>query len=165
MSTPRRTRRGSAWTAAERKLLGKLPDSVLARQSRRTIKEVRAERERRRIGLPTPPNRWTAREIRLLGRFNDAELARRLHRPHHEVRKVRISFKIPPFKAAAKTRPWTVAEIKLLGTLPDAELARRFGRTELAVANQRFKLVIPKSDPKIRPHRPWITPEIELLGR
>ena len=57
----RRPRWGFPWTVAELKLLGKKPDSVLAKRFARTIKEVVAMRENRRIGLITGPRRWTAR--------------------------------------------------------------------------------------------------------
>src|SRR5438132_13753148 len=91
-------RRGTPWTVAELKQLGKVPDSVLARRYRRTIKEVVAMREHRRVGLPTPPRRWTAREIRLLGRFNDHETARRLRRSVEVVRWQRRALHIPPLR-------------------------------------------------------------------
>jgi hypothetical protein len=78
-------RRGAAWTLAELKQLGRKADSVLARRMGRTLKEVVAMRESRRIRLPTPLRPWTAREIRLLGTMNDAELARRLRRQQHQV--------------------------------------------------------------------------------
>lgn len=68
------------WRTSEINLLGRVPDSVLARRTGRTIKEVVAERARRRIRLTAALRRWTAREIGLLGRFTDAELARRLAR-------------------------------------------------------------------------------------
>src|ERR1035441_3021272 len=89
MSTPDikpGSRRYARWTAKEVKLLGKVPDSVLARRWGRTIKEVVAEREARRIGLVTAPRRWTARELRLLGAMNDREVARRLRRGRMQVR-------------------------------------------------------------------------------
>ncbi len=54
------------WTAGEIALLGKVPDSVLARRTGRTIKAVVAEREQRAIALPLGPRRWTTREIRML---------------------------------------------------------------------------------------------------
>src|SRR5438128_3268461 len=73
-------RKGDPWTQAELKRLGKTVDSALARRRRRTIKETVAEREARRLALPTGPRRWTAREIRMLGRFSDPELGRRLRR-------------------------------------------------------------------------------------
>jgi hypothetical protein len=49
------------------KQLGRMPDSVLARRTGRTIQEVVAMRKPRGIGLVTGPRRWTARELRLLG--------------------------------------------------------------------------------------------------
>src|SRR5438874_13807076 len=97
------------WTRAEVRKLGKVPDSVLARRFRCTIKEIVAERERRGIALETGPRRWTAREIRLLGTMNDHELARRLRRPTHEVRRQRLELKIPPFKPRGQFRVWTPA--------------------------------------------------------
>ncbi len=57
--TKLKSRRGERWTLAELKQLGKAPDSVLARRTGRTIKEIVAERERRRISLPTPAPRFT----------------------------------------------------------------------------------------------------------
>ena len=62
----------------ELKQLGQVPDSVLARRQQRTIREVVAMRESRRVALSTPPRRWAAREIRLLGTMADREIARRL---------------------------------------------------------------------------------------
>src|SRR6266850_2122765 len=108
-----KSRRGVPWLLAELKQLGKVPDSVLARRHRRSIKEVVAMRESRRIGLPTGPRRWTAREIRLLGRMNDYEVARRLRRSMHRVRYQRRALKIPPFRPRPKFRYWKPAEIKL----------------------------------------------------
>ena len=66
-----------SWSAAEAKLLGRLPDSALARRTGRTIGQVTAMRESLRLLLPTAPRQWTARETRMLGKFTDAELARR----------------------------------------------------------------------------------------
>ena len=50
-----RGRRGAAWRLAELQQLGKVPDSVLARRTGRTIKEVVAMREHRRIAMQTGP--------------------------------------------------------------------------------------------------------------
>ena len=112
-----KTRKGAPWTPAELNKLGKLPDSVLARRTGRTIKEIVAERERRRIRLPTPPRRWTAREIRLLGRFNDREVARRLRRSYEVVRRQRTNLGIPSLCPLPKSKLWIHAEDKLLGTM------------------------------------------------
>ena len=83
-----KARRGAPWLTAELKLLGKLPDSVLARRWRRTIEEVVAMRENRRIAMKTGSRRWTRREILLLGTLNDFELARRLRRRNDDVRRL-----------------------------------------------------------------------------
>src|SRR6266496_6083633 len=79
-------RKGEPWTVSEIKRLGKTVDSALARRRRRTIKETVAERQGRRLALPTGPRPWTAREIRMLGRFSDCELGRRLRRNPYAVR-------------------------------------------------------------------------------
>src|SRR5258708_40001244 len=101
-------RGGAPCTAAELKHLGKTPDSVLARRLRRTIAEVVAERERRRIRLRTPPRRWTAREIKLLGAMFDMEVARRLRRTRDDVRRQRRSLRIPALRPH-KGKRWTQA--------------------------------------------------------
>src|SRR5262245_40950488 len=95
------------WTARELKLLGRVPDSVLARRLGRTIKAVVAEREFRRVALVTPSRRWTAREIRLLGTMPDLEVARRLRRNPSSIRYQRAALQIPVFKSRAPARVWT----------------------------------------------------------
>ena len=102
MSASLKNRRNTPWTLAKLKQLGKKPDSVLARRLGRTIKEVVAERERRRIQLRTPPRRWTAREIKLLGTLADSELARRLRRPYSTVRARRNLLKIPALTRSSR---------------------------------------------------------------
>ena len=104
-------RKNAPWTGREIKQLGKVPDSVLAQ---RTIKEVVAMREQRRIFLPTPPRRWTAREIRMLGWYADRKLARRLRRPRKQIRDERIRLRIAPFRTF-KFKYWTAAELRLVG--------------------------------------------------
>src|SRR5437764_12296924 len=132
------------WTVAEIKQLGKVPDSVLARRFRCTIKEIVAERERRGIALETGPRRWTAREIRLLGTMNDHELARRLRRPKHQVRQQRLDLNIPPFKPRSRFRLSKPAEFRILGTMTDPEAARRLGRTTASVQLARVRHGIPQ---------------------
>ena len=92
-----KTRRGTLWRLAEIKRFGKTPDSALARRSGRTIREVVAERERRRVRLRLPGRGWTAREIKLLGTMCDAELARRLRRGALAVNRLRRTLNIPAF--------------------------------------------------------------------
>jgi hypothetical protein len=109
-------RRGALWTIAELKQLGKTPDSVLARRTGRTIQEIVAERENRRIKLETGPRRWTAREIKMLGRLNDFEVARRLRRSKGSVRRQRIALRIPALHPLIG-RFWTRDEDKLFGIM------------------------------------------------
>ena len=116
------SRRGSAWSFAEIKRLGNTPDSVLARRSRRTIKEIVAMREHYRIAMETGPRPWTMREIKLLGRMNDYELARRL-RAQTSSLAAKSRFQARPIQASAPCRKWEPSEIKLLGTMRDAVLA------------------------------------------
>ena len=133
---------GALWTLGELKQLGRTPDSVLARRTGRTIKEVVAMRDSRRIALVSASRRWTAREIGMLGRFNDAELGRRLRRAHHDVWRQRRALHIPLFKPRPKWRAWargprhwTAKEDKRLGTVPDKVLA-----TQLRVPALRGQL-------------------------
>ena len=87
---------------------------MLSSNYRRTIKETVAEREQRRIKLPTGPRRWTAREIKMFGRFNDCEVARRLRRTPDQVRKQRIHSGVPPLQPL-HIKEWKRADEKLLG--------------------------------------------------
>jgi hypothetical protein len=156
----RRSRRGSPWTPAELKQLGRAPDSVLARRIHRSIKEVVAMREQRRIRLLTAPRDWTAREVRLLGRMNDYELGRRLRRPNYQVRKQRRALKIAPFKPRAKWKYWKPSEVRLLGMLPDEEVAKKLGRTFTSVQVERIRRGIRA----IGKRRLWTDNEMKLLG-
>jgi hypothetical protein len=134
-----KSRRGSAWSFAELKRLGKTPDSVLARRRGRTIKEIVTMREHYRIAMETGPRPWTMREIKLLGTINDYEVARRLRRSNYQVWHQRTAFKIAPFKPAPPCRKWKLWEIKLLGTMRDSAMAAKLGRTEQAVKLYRAR--------------------------
>jgi hypothetical protein len=101
---PKYPRQGAPWSKAELKRLGKSPDSVLARRRGRTIKEVVAMREARRIGLPLPSRRWTANEIQLLGKLPDLEIARRTRRSKSAIQHFRASLGIPALMAPLKLR-------------------------------------------------------------
>src|SRR4030095_15687814 len=148
------------WTRADLALLGRIPDSVLARRTRRTIKAIVAERERLRIHMPTGPRRWTSREIRMIGQYTDAELARRLCRPYDEVRNQRLELHIRAFRPKPRWRYWTWAEQRMLGRFPDSEVARRTRRSLTSVIAHRGALGIPKLDPVVRP---WQRFEEKLL--
>jgi hypothetical protein len=152
--------RKSQWRLAELKQLGRLPDSVLARRTGRTISEVVAMREARRLRLPTPPRRWTARETKLLGRYTDAELARRLARTKKDVWRHRVLLHIPPLRPRPRFKMWKRAEERLLGTMSEAEVARRTGHPVGSVLAHRNEIGL--SDPTRR--RLWTAEEDQLLG-
>src|SRR5439155_18216953 len=132
---------GEAWKKGELRQLGKTADSRLAGRRKRTIQETVAEREARRIALPTGPRRWTAREIKLIGTMSDAELGRRLRRLRESVRSMRRALHIRAFKPL-KIKRWTLPEIRLLGVLPDREIARRLKRSVMSVRHKRRHLNI-----------------------
>jgi len=87
-------RRDALWKLAKLKQLGQQTDSILARRTRRTLKEAVAKRESRRIRLSSPIRRWTARENRLLGTMTDAKLARHLRRQNYQISFQRLRLKI-----------------------------------------------------------------------
>ncbi len=155
-----RRRWGAPWTTAEDKQLGKIPDSVLARRTGRTIKEVVAERQRCRIRLPTPARSWTASEIRLLGKFTDREAARRLRRSYGDVRQQRTGLRIPSLRPS-RARKWARWEEKLLGKFSDKELAARLKRSRAAVQAHRIGLGLGKYH--LTPKQ-WTIEEEHLLG-
>src|SRR6266850_1369511 len=155
----RYSRKGEPWKMEELKRLGKTADSRLARQAKRTIQETVAEREARRIALPTAPRRWTAREMKMLGTMSDAELARRLRRSSGNVRYQRRIWNVRAFKTL-KIKRWKPFEIRLLGTAPDQEIARRLNRTRMSVYHQRRDLGILYKPSVIR----WTKDEDSLLG-
>src|SRR5438552_3256539 len=119
MTPKRHSSKGAPWTIKELRQLGKVPDSVMAGRTGRTIKEVVAERDAHRLRAETAPRRWTANEIKLLGKLNDYELARRFRRARYEVRWQRVALKIPPSVPRRPWRVWKPKEIRLLGTMPD----------------------------------------------
>ena len=105
------SRRGSPWLVAEIRLLGKIPDSILARRRKRTIKEVVAMREQLRKSLNTGPRRWTRREILLLGTLNDQVTASRLIKEVH-----------PKNEPDPLTRGWIAGRTQLLVSALNEEL-------------------------------------------
>src|SRR5262249_46967660 len=71
-----RVRQLQAWEDWEIKLLGRLPDREVARQTDRPLSSVL--HKRRRLGRLWHPAaaRWTEAELKLLGRLPDKEVAR-----------------------------------------------------------------------------------------
>lgn len=105
-----------------------LTDKQIAASTGRTVSQVRAEREVRRIkkGVSRP---WERYEDALLGMKPDVRVADILERKPHEVRRRRMRLNIKTYKRfpgtprrGARTFDWS-----LLGTMPDAALARKLG--------------------------------------
>jgi hypothetical protein len=122
------------WTAAELKLLGTMPDHLLARRLKRTVAAISNRRFHARIVLRP---QWTKAQDKLLGTLPDEELARRFNRTHMAVSIRRRRLGHP--KPVPKIPYWTPEEDQLLGTLSDREVARRLGRSEKAVTKRRLK--------------------------
>ncbi len=163
-------RRGSnrfGWSEHLAALLGKMPDTKLAKKAGVSTSTVQAERRRR--GIPpfrgraarvewTPEmiallgkssdaqvaasqSRWTPEEDALLGTESDPQIARRLGRSSKSVVQRRTRLKIPSNQAQV-TPTWTPEEDRLLGTDPDSVIAECLGRSALAVEKRRRKLGI-----------------------
>lgn len=110
------------WTLEEDRLLGTLPDQVLARKFGRPVSAVRHRRWKKRIRVKKD---WRPEDDKILGTRTDHEVALLLGRSVTNVAWRRNNLGIPP-----KSRPrlWTPEEEALLGSKPDEELAQKFGR-------------------------------------
>src|ERR1039458_8840532 len=132
---------GAPWLPEERKLLGTMPDSEVARMLNRTEKTVRRQRRKLHIrDYQTTSRPWTPAEEELLGTLPDAEVAARTGHPLGGVtiRRRRLHLPLP----RPGHRPWTTAEDKLLGTMKDRDLAQQLGRPMQAVIERRRQLSI-----------------------
>ena len=129
------------WEKWELALLGKQPDSAVARKIGRSLEAV--SRMRKVQGIPALRARpkWTAREDALLGKFPDRETARRLGRAYGSVRVRRLALGI-----AAKPEPstversWKRKELALFGKETDREIALKTGRSLRGVTKKRLAL-------------------------
>ena len=108
------------WTAAEERLLGRLPDHDVAEQLGRSYYSVVARR--RSLRRPARPS-----------------LVRRVHR----ARQLRVGSDAAFTQQAG--REWTTAEELLLGSQPDRKLALQLGRSPAAVAKKRRTLGVSPS--------------------
>jgi hypothetical protein len=138
--------RSRRWSHHELALLGKLPDTEVARRLGRSLKAVQFKRNLlhlRPANDRRPPHQWTRREERLLGTKPDEEVARLLDLTTTIVTGHRGRTGIPLLWD--RQRHWTRAEEKLLGTASDAIIARRLGCHHSTVAGQRRKLGIPST--------------------
>jgi len=130
------------WSKREIELLGKRPDSVVARMLSRTRYAVQLKRHSLGIGRcweNAKPE--TKKDEAWLGTARDQEISRKLGRSVNSVRSrrlhvTRIKFKRTPHR-------WTTKELQWLGKVPDAEIVRRSDRYVSVVRMKRIRLSIP----------------------
>jgi hypothetical protein len=129
-----------AWTEKDKALLGKFPDTEVAKRTGHPVNSVRNTRWSLSIGYEKPAHRsWTKEEDALLGTLSDREVARKIGRTFGAVRVRRVEFGLKD----PSVRPrWSPAEDRLLGTAPDAEVAGLLRRTLSAVKTRRKDLKI-----------------------
>ncbi len=146
------------WQEWEIKLLGTVPDEVIAEQLRRSAFSVAVNRRKRGIKTPTIQY-WTAEEEAIVGKVSDAEAARRLGRSEKAVHHHRMKLGLALFHRKPR-RDWTAAEDAMLGTDLDAVVAQQLKRPAGSVAARRRSKGIPVQSRV----RPWTRREIRLLG-
>lgn len=146
------------WTAAEIELLGKEPDTRIARKLKIAASTVAAERRRRDIPAYRAAFEWTEEALSLLGTDTDERIAARLGISRPVVGRKRRELETPAFmprrgRAPAQPDPfWTPERDALLGTAADPVIARRLGVSAGRVYGRRRKLgiapayVVPRYD-------------------
>jgi len=162
---PRRFR----WPSRLLALLGRVPDTEVARRARFSLRAVKNERRRRGIA-PLQKKRpnivWTEAMVSLLGSDTDANVAGELGVHPGSVTRKRLVLEIPAFVCRGP-RPqwhWTERALQLLGTASDQRVARRLGLSASAVQWKRQRLGI-KSYRPARPKVAWTARGLGLLGR
>jgi hypothetical protein len=158
----------SRWSAADLALLGKLPDTAIARTLGIHLSSVTSMRKRRGIA-PIRPRRkfdWTDEMVDLLGTASDREVAATLNVPPSCVHRKRCLLGIPAYGE----RPhegggyrWTPRAIKLLGTASDRNVAEKLGISVTSVGYKRKLLDIPPFGEPVE-RIEWTKEMITLLG-
>lgn len=150
---------GRRWRAWELKLLGKKPDTHVARRVRLSVAVVAYKR--RGLGIPSSGNwgrriEWTPELMAALGRISDAEIARRFRISKPSVQAKRQELGIEPFQEESRIvrRP----RLASVARMPAAEASRQFSVSESFVRRLRAEYGVKGEDGRFR----W-TPE--LLSR
>ena len=153
------------------KLLGKVPDPVLARKAGLSVTTVAKERRRRGIELFQPRRpiiQWTTQMIAVLGTDSDGKVGARLGIPRWSVQIKRTTLSIPPYRppppGGNPGHHLTASGIELLGTMPDQKLADLLNVAASAVMRKRHQLGIAPCKPQPRPIQ-WTKKMISLLGK
>ena len=158
------------WTRKHIGMLGKIPDSAVARKLGLSLTTVIKKRHALGISASRPAKtlNWTRAMISTLGEIPDREFARINDMNVLSVYKKRLSLGIGSFARKQKHwHYWTKKEIALLGKMSDGDVALRTGINKASVAWKRGKLGIPPFTTK-RPKKhlaDWTRKEITLLGK
>lgn len=158
------------WPARLRKLLGTMPDAILARQV--GVHPRTVLRERQRTGIPPYRKKraaieWTERMLALLGTASDQAVADELGLSAATVSKKRRRLGLPAFQppsSRARSFPWTKWARVQLGKASDAEVAKRLGLSRTTVMLKRQELGVPTHEPALKPIA-WSPKMIALLGK
>jgi hypothetical protein len=159
------------WSKKLLKLLGTMPDMVLARRMGVHLTTVSEERRRRRIPAfreRLPPIQWTSEMINQLGTDFDWAIGERIGLPTHCVRRKRQLLGITAYGESFSRKSynafrWTEQRISLLGKEPDTQVARHLRVLAGTVWRKRVQLGIPAFEPKR--HIEWTKARIALLGK
>ena len=159
------------WSKAGLKLLGTMPDVVLARRMGIHPNSVSEERRRRQIPAfrrRLPSIQWTRQMENPLGTDFDWVIAERLGLPTPCVRRKRQLLGITAYgESFVRSSPhafrWTKQQIALLGKESDRKMARRLGISAPAVWRKRVQLGIRALTPK--QHIEWTKARSALLGK
>jgi len=165
-----------SWTEEEDALLGKVPDTVIAKQ--KGIKKSVVGYRRQKLGIPVfvldplaearpmaPPHQWTKAEEDLLGTMFDTQVAKILNIGASSVTAHRNKLGIKP-KMSSDPIVWTRQMLRDLGQMPDKEFGDHYCMKSEAVKLKRMVYHIPRygcAEPE-----PW--PELpdevfKLLGK
>ena len=142
------------WTPELVSMLGKAPDTEVARVGNMNFLTVRKKRISLGIRCYARKTKvwhyWTKKEIALLGTMSDGDVALRIGQKKASVAWKRGKLGIPPFgKSFVNKRPpkafdaWTRREVSVLGTMTDADAARRLNLAHSTVHKKRVALGIP----------------------
>lgn len=160
------------WTAELVKLLGKVPDRVVAKKTGLHLRTVGEERRRR--GIPPswawqPKVEWTPEKIAVLGTCSDGDAAQILGISRTTVAMKRKRLGIPPYHPPRPylRRPdciqWRPAHLALLGKVSDHEAARRLRISLTTVRLKRVELGIQPFQERPETFE-WTPEQIAKLG-
>lgn len=161
----RRTSTSIRWTADDLRLLGRLPDTEVARRLGLSLHHVVVERRRQgvRAARPAEPVQWTEERLAALGTVPDARLAKEWGISAGSIALKRQELGRAPAHGRSwqRTYVWTDAMVADLGTLSTRSFAKRHGvpPNQVLVERRRRGIAGPYDKPRGIPE-----PLQDLLG-